>query len=147
MTAPLFAPMDEAWRRRAACRDLSPAAKDLFFPDFAGVDNTAAAKQICACCPVRKECLDWALQANETDGVWGGLSAAERKRIRRTGTDVRFSQCMYCETMFSFVWDSRPGYKRPNYCNDTCKAEDRREKKRLSRVRRKLGIAVNGEVC
>jgi WhiB family transcriptional regulator, redox-sensing transcriptional regulator len=41
----------------------------------------ARAKAICARCPVRAECLDWALETREPFGVWGGYSETERKQI------------------------------------------------------------------
>jgi WhiB family transcriptional regulator, redox-sensing transcriptional regulator len=41
----------------------------------------AKAKAICARCPVRLECLDWALETREPFGVWGGYSESERKQI------------------------------------------------------------------
>lgn len=71
------------WRARAACRDADP---DLFFP--AGTTGPAAgqaaeAKRVCAGCPVRRACLDWAMTHHEKDGVWGGLDEAERHRARR----------------------------------------------------------------
>lgn len=77
------------WQDRAACRgeDL-----DLFF----GLDGErgpqrdkreAAAKAVCAPCPVRLACLDHAMSRPERFGVFGGLNederAAERRRIRR----------------------------------------------------------------
>lgn len=61
------------WRSRAACRTTNP---ELFFSlpsDLAGI---AEAKQICAACPVRLECL----RAADSWGIWGGLTAAERGR-------------------------------------------------------------------
>lgn len=38
----------------------------------------ASAKRVCAGCAVRAECLEYALAARETAGVWGGLSPRER---------------------------------------------------------------------
>ncbi|MDQ5874483.1 MAG: WhiB family transcriptional regulator [Actinomycetota bacterium] len=52
---------------------------DLWFPERGR--SAEPAKRICARCPVREECLEWALQ-HEDFGVWGGLSAQERKRTR-----------------------------------------------------------------
>lgn len=64
-----------AWHNDAACRGHS----DLFFT----VESTRA-RQLCKECPVRAECLRWALDHDEPRGVWGGLTAAERwKLIRR----------------------------------------------------------------
>ena len=72
------------WRRRAACRETGP---ELFFPagerDEAAVAQTAAAKQVCACCDVRLHCLTYALVANPEDGIWGGLGPSERRALRR----------------------------------------------------------------
>ena len=42
----------------------------------------ARAKTICAQCPLRMKCLDWAI-AREEFGVWGGTTARERAAIRR----------------------------------------------------------------
>lgn len=41
----------------------------------------AKAKAICMRCPVRIECLEWALETREPFGVWGGYSESERKQI------------------------------------------------------------------
>lgn len=40
-------------------------------------------KRVCDGCPVRVECLDYALTANEREGVWGGLTPRERAKVRR----------------------------------------------------------------
>lgn len=73
------------WRKRGACVG---ADSTLFFPDeqqpYAKV---VLAKRICAQCQVREECLEWAL-AGEEFGVWGGLSAGERERLK-SGERVR----------------------------------------------------------
>jgi WhiB family redox-sensing transcriptional regulator len=44
--------------------------------------NYAIAKQLCNSCPVQNICLSYALAANEPEGVWGGLSPTERKKMR-----------------------------------------------------------------
>ena len=72
----------EPWMQHGACRGLSHADADrLFFP--ARGDSTAEAKAICARCPVRNECLEYALEHHEKFGIWGGLSERERRRLRR----------------------------------------------------------------
>ncbi len=71
------------WRQDAECRDLDP---NLFFPvgvTGAAVDQIAAAKGICAGCPVRAECLEFAITTNQEFGVWGGTSEDERRVLRR----------------------------------------------------------------
>ena len=71
---------DEGWREQAAC---GGADADVFFP--AGEDEAlvAPAREICAACPVMDECLRYALSTNQTEGVWGGMTGSERRRLRR----------------------------------------------------------------
>ena len=74
------------WTARAACRGIDPG---LFYP--ARGESTREAKDICAGCLVRVECLDYALTAGEKFGIWGGKSERERRRIRRHRASVRAS--------------------------------------------------------
>ena len=67
------------WRFRAACRTVDPG---LFFPGSGCLSNQA--KQICSTCPVRDQCLNHALTAGEWYGIWGGTTAQERQRIRKS---------------------------------------------------------------
>jgi len=67
-----------AFMNQGACNGTDPA---LFFPGRG--ESTTDAKAICARCPVRQECLDYALDHTERFGIWGGLSERERRRIRR----------------------------------------------------------------
>lgn len=75
---------DDTWRHWAACLGASPS---LFFP--AGeraqeaIDEVREAKAVCASCPVRVPCLEFALRTNEQDGIWGGLTPDERRGLRR----------------------------------------------------------------
>jgi WhiB family transcriptional regulator, redox-sensing transcriptional regulator len=75
---------DDGWRARAACRDEDP---ELFFPigssGPAALKQIAAAKAICAQCPVREACLRFALDTGQDYGIWGGLTEDERRRMRR----------------------------------------------------------------
>jgi WhiB family redox-sensing transcriptional regulator len=64
------------------------SAPDLFFSDEEKdwgqkMTDTYAAKRLCSGCPVKLECLQYALAAPERDGVWGGLSTGERKTLLR----------------------------------------------------------------
>lgn len=71
------------WRSRAACRGSEP---ETFFPTATEGPELAraeaAAKRICAGCPVRAECLAWATEVLPF-GIAGGLSEAERAERRR----------------------------------------------------------------
>lgn len=68
------------WVRDAACGE--PDAPYMFphEQDHAGIDM---AKRTCAGCPVQPTCLAVALANNEGYGVWGGLTADERRQYRR----------------------------------------------------------------
>jgi WhiB family redox-sensing transcriptional regulator len=68
----------EPWRQHAACRGADP---EIFFSDFP--DDQAIAKGVCATCPVQEACLDSSLVNREDDAVWGGMTAGERRGIRR----------------------------------------------------------------
>ncbi len=66
------------WRQHAACRGLDP---EIFHPETD--DDVEDAKAVCGACPVRTPCLEWALSVREKDGVWGGATDKERRRIIR----------------------------------------------------------------
>jgi WhiB family redox-sensing transcriptional regulator len=66
---------NEEWWLSALCAQTDPEA---FFPKS---NPTRAAKQVCLSCDVREECLDYALQNDERNGVWGGLSESERRAL------------------------------------------------------------------
>ena len=71
------------WRDEAECRDVDPG---LFFPSGASGESAEQiqhAKDICNKCSVKAECLDFALRANQTTGIWGGIAEDERRRLRR----------------------------------------------------------------
>jgi WhiB family redox-sensing transcriptional regulator len=70
--------MNLSWRLSAACRGVDPA---IFYP--ASEDEADAAKSICALCNVRQACLEYALVHREREGVWGGATEKERRRIHR----------------------------------------------------------------
>jgi WhiB family redox-sensing transcriptional regulator len=80
----LFARPD--WQAFAACRG---SDRDVFFPSRGEAIGEAVA--ICQGCPVRAECLEYALINNEQFGVWGGLSERQRKRIRARRRDQQAS--------------------------------------------------------
>ncbi|MGH9102430.1 MAG: WhiB family transcriptional regulator [Acidimicrobiales bacterium] len=70
--------MTISWRQRSACRGVD---SDVFYP---GPDDEAEqAKAICDLCPVRQPCLEHALAHREREGVWGGTTERERRRILR----------------------------------------------------------------
>ena len=68
---------DVRWRDEASCRERSV---NTFFPDQG---EPTSARRICARCPVRRPCLEFALATEQQHGVWGGATARERNMIRR----------------------------------------------------------------
>lgn len=69
-----------SWREEALCKGFDP---DVFFPDEGDTAGIAYAKSICEGCPVIEECLSYAVEMNQTEGIWGGTTKQERRRLRR----------------------------------------------------------------
>lgn len=74
-----------AWVSSGLCGQVDP---DEWFPEKGS--SSATAKRICngnpkrgtIPCPVRDACLEWALETGQRWGVWGGMTATERKQLR-----------------------------------------------------------------
>ena len=69
---------DLSWRHQGACNGLDP---DVFFPDSDAAAEEA--KSVCSSCMVRVSCLEHAIAVREKDGIWGGATERERRRIIR----------------------------------------------------------------
>ena len=69
--------VDLSWMIDGACVG---DERNLWFPDAGG--STRAARQVCARCSVKQQCLDYAL-VHEEFGIWGGMSPEQRNRYRR----------------------------------------------------------------
>lgn len=71
-------------------------APDLYFPDRDVMDregfmqgdssgNYEMLKQMCnTICPIRNQCLEYAVKHNEKHGIWGGMSYTERRNLKRS---------------------------------------------------------------
>ncbi len=70
--------LDMSWRDLGACRGLDP---QIFYPETD--DQADDAKSVCGDCGVRSTCLEHALRYREKEGVWGGCTERERRRIIR----------------------------------------------------------------
>jgi WhiB family redox-sensing transcriptional regulator len=103
-----------AWYNLAACRD-APTA--LFFPTNTDQSHAAAAKRICATCPVMAECLEDALSSQMDFGVWGGTTAEERRRLLGRHRLVATTACRLCGAPVVSRSRTRPQL----YCKD-CRA-------------------------
>lgn len=78
---PVFATPDpgvDDWHERARCAETDP---EQFFPEKGG--TTRPAKNVCAHCEVRIDCLAYAIDHDEEYGIWGGLSTRERQALKR----------------------------------------------------------------
>lgn len=70
----------EPWYEEAECRVNPTVNADDFFQER-GYNNTAKARKVCLVCPVKAECLDYALETKQEFGIWGGLTVTQRKRL------------------------------------------------------------------
>ena len=70
--------MSDSWRQYARCLGTDP---EVFYPS--SDEQADEARAICAICPVREPCLEAAIVAREKQGVWGGLTEQERRRLIR----------------------------------------------------------------
>jgi WhiB family redox-sensing transcriptional regulator len=77
------------WADEALCSAADPEA---WFPEHGKGTSTETrmAKAICQMCPVRLECLDYAIGRNEEWGIWGGMTFTERlaEKVRRGLAEV-----------------------------------------------------------
>lgn len=71
-------PSSPHWTELALCAQSDPEA---WFPEKGC--STREAKKVCRGCPVRTECLDYALENDERFGVWGGTSEKQRRKLKR----------------------------------------------------------------
>jgi WhiB family redox-sensing transcriptional regulator len=74
------------WQQEAACRGVD--ASLFFAPNYfekreEKLARESRAKAYCARCPVRKECLEYALRIREPHGIWGGMNESERRQLLR----------------------------------------------------------------
>jgi WhiB family redox-sensing transcriptional regulator len=117
------------WLDQAKCKDQRPA---VFFPTQGG--DAATPKRICMACPVRQQCLDYALAQPELTGIWGGTSHRQREKIRwasptpgkqrvaRCGTESGYTRhrrwgedpCDACKAAHALAWRERNDKRRRN---------------------------------
>lgn len=64
------------WVTDAICVQVGP---DPWFVERG--ESARPAKRVCGGCPVRQQCLQYALDAHITEGIWGGLTPRERRAL------------------------------------------------------------------
>jgi len=73
--------LGQGWRELAAC---AGREDNLFFPvNEAERSLVVAAKAVCEGCPVQDECLAYAIETGQNEGIWGGRTSSERRTVRR----------------------------------------------------------------
>ena len=120
--------MDRSFMAAGRCVGLDP---DLFHPARGDMGTIAEAKAVCAGCPVREACLDYALANSEHFGVWGGTTERERRRLRnlrRAAGVERPCGREGCTNTFA------PSVEHQVYCSEACKREIKNGKARRQRV-------------
>lgn len=72
--------LDDSWRDESACRGKDPR----FFETelYTLPEHRAEGKRICAGCPVRFKCLEYAEENHERHGLWGGMTFSERRKLK-----------------------------------------------------------------
>jgi hypothetical protein len=120
--------MTAGWRHRALCATVDP---ELWFPPPGA--RATAAKRICAGCPVRAECLAFALAVAPQYGIWAGLNTTELDALRAEHSPP--VPCSRCGRPFVRT------HSNSAYCGTACRRAARRAQQaasqhRLSRIRR-----------
>lgn len=70
----------ETWMEGATCAQIGG---DDWFPKHGDLPTTERAKKICRECPVRAQCLEFALRTNQREGIYAGYSPKSLERLRR----------------------------------------------------------------
>lgn len=112
------------WRDQALCAVLcrsGEADPAWWFPSqHRPTPEKDLARAICFRCPVREECLDWAVKLPELHGIWGGLSVRQRRDI----SNQRMSRCPSCDREFTYQISNEA--RTPKiYCSPACKRNGR----------------------
>lgn len=85
------------WQKQAACRGMmrDETQPKFFILRTDGPSVLRRARKVCDDCPVKQECLDFAIRFNISEGIWGGLSGRQRRNLRHdegiTGSDFDYS--------------------------------------------------------
>lgn len=102
----MWKPTDLSWQVDGLCAQSEHAEyRDFFFSNDPG--ERYAAKNLCFQCPVRRDCVKWALENKEIWGVWGGRDENEIRRtlsVNADGEEIRrdrYPQCPYCSARTS----------------------------------------------
>lgn len=123
---------DELWHEGALCSQVDP---ELFFPSTGrhGINTAAEAKRVCGSpklpnCPVREQCLEYALRTSQEFGIWGGMALKERKeekRRRRSGQPYVRTPRTHCDKGHELA---RFGRNRDGRCSECSREWNRTQR-------------------
>lgn len=85
-----------AWQDGAPCT----TADFDFVPDVESSEGLDFVQQWCRTCPVRTECLEWAM-LHRAEGYWGGTSTYQRDQLRRVRTRAKCPICQATELVYT----------------------------------------------
>lgn len=105
------------WRDQAACQGFPT---EMFFPCRGDHEGVKRALAVCAVCPVRQQCTQFAMNLDIRYGIFG---CPARKRRLSLGDTVTLT-CARCDDPFEHTI---AGSGRPKYCGDECRNEARTE--------------------
>lgn len=116
------------WMQEAACKE-HPTS--WWFPENSHDPKTKQARSICKTCPVRIDCLDFALARND-EGIWAGYTMRQRRKLRRAQGTTKMVVCARCKELYQVQFEDRT-----SYCSERCKRteQNRRQIIRQSEAR------------
>lgn len=80
--------LDAAKWEGAVCADTNKYDPDIWF-DF---HTEQYAKEVCKTCPLLLMCAQYAIEADEPYGVFGGLSPTDRRALRGRRSNAKFGK-------------------------------------------------------
>lgn len=123
----------EDWRTSAKCADVN-LNPDIWFADPAEEEDRAeavkarvdmcTARDVCRMCPVRSECLEYAMYRPFLQGIWGGLSSGERSTLRtvRARDDYSLIEGMFPEPDITAYIEGSSANQKPDGIANALKA-------------------------
>lgn len=84
---------DDSWVRQGSCA--GTGNPEAWHPGYTALPESLDVIKVCRTCPVRRECLDFAMADRRLPGVWGGTTTMQRQQIRRAAGDASDHHALY----------------------------------------------------
>ncbi len=117
---------NEPWMHLGYCAD--SAYPDMWFPTEM-YESASYCEELCGGCPVRLQCLRYAMERPELEGVWGGVSAHQRKEIRR---EMNLPKPSTHGTYGGYLRHRRNNEEACADCKTACAERSRRKRQQLA---------------